>query len=87
MKRQAAASKKKTQQKEEAAAAAAAQMAADSSTYFETGNAVERRREWKLSTLLTESARSTAATFFAGDQFDVVHYSASVDGTTTQQMF
>eukprot|EP00392_Amoebophrya_sp_AT5.2_P005484 g5493.t1 len=87
MKRQTAASKKKTQNNEEAAAAAAAQMVADSSSYFETGNAVERRREWKLSTLLTGSARSTAKTFFAQDQFDVVQYSVSVDGTTAQQMF
>eukprot|EP00392_Amoebophrya_sp_AT5.2_P016184 g16433.t1 len=86
MKRQTAAPKKKTQKNEEAAAAAAAQMAADSSTCFETGNAVERRRGWKLSTLLTESARSTAKTFSAPDQFDAVQCSASVDGTTAQQI-
>eukprot|EP00392_Amoebophrya_sp_AT5.2_P007997 g8016.t1 len=87
MGRQGAASKKKTQKQEEEAAAAAAQRVADTSTFFETGNVLERRREWKLSTLLTECARSTASKFFARDQFDVVQYSTSADGTTAQQMF
>eukprot|EP00392_Amoebophrya_sp_AT5.2_P017393 g17743.t1 len=73
--RSGAAPKKKTKKQEEEAAAAAAQLAAEASTFFDTGNMLERRREWKRSTLLvlTECARATASKFLAREHFDAVH--------------